>query len=115
MKELEKLIAQNHSNYAKISQQYKLFEYVTSENREQVLRYCWDNEMAPLWPSEQNRLDKKDVPKCARCGSQRIFEFQIMPQLFDYLEELRLVDWETIVVYTCANTKCMPEKESFEI
>lgn len=32
-----------------------------------------------------------------------------MPQLFDYIKELRLVDWETIIVYTCSNPKCLPD------
>lgn len=32
-----------------------------------------------------------------------------MPQLFDFIEELHLVDWETIVVYTCSNNKCLPD------
>ena len=36
-----------------------------------------------------------------------------MPQIFDKVEELRLVDWETIVIYTCINTDCLPEKDSF--
>lgn len=32
MKELEKLIAQNHSGFNKISKYYKLFEYVVKRN-----------------------------------------------------------------------------------
>lgn len=32
-----------------------------------------------------------------------------MPQLFYFIKELNLVDWETIVVYTCINPKCIPE------
>jgi hypothetical protein len=34
-----------------------------------------------------------------------------MPQLFYYLLELNLVDWETIVIYTCKNPKCLPDFE----
>jgi hypothetical protein len=26
-----------------------------------------------------------------------------MPQIFDTIEELRNVDWDTIVIYTCQN------------
>ena len=57
--------------------------------------------------SEQNILT--NVPGCAKCGAPRLFEFQIMPQIFDVLQELLLVDWNTIVVYTCSNPKCMPD------
>ena len=32
-----------------------------------------------------------------------------MPQIFDKIDELKLVDWETIVVYCCINTTCLPE------
>lgn len=32
-----------------------------------------------------------------------------MPQIFDKFDELKLVDWDTIVVYTCVNPKCLPE------
>lgn len=34
---------------------------------------------------------------------------QIMPSIFDKIEELELVDWETIVIYTCANPQCIPK------
>ena len=61
-------------------------------------------------------------PKCERCGSDRTFEFQITPQLFDKLPELRLVDWNTIVIYTCSGNRtgkngCYPkfEKEEFYV
>ena len=33
-----------------------------------------------------------------------------MPQIFDKIEELALVDWETIVIYSCINTSCIPEE-----
>jgi hypothetical protein len=31
-----------------------------------------------------------------------------MPQIFDRLKELMLVDWNTVVFYTCSNPKCYP-------
>lgn len=37
-----------------------------------------------------------------------------MPQLFDYLKELMLVDWSTIVFYTCQNPKCFPDYKEGE-
>ena len=32
-----------------------------------------------------------------------------MPQIFDKIEELQLVDWDTLVIYTCTNSKCLPD------
>ena len=32
-----------------------------------------------------------------------------MPQLFDYIYHFRLVDWNTIVIYTCQNPQCLPD------
>ena len=49
------------------------------------------------------------MPACAKCGAQRIFEFQLTPQFLNYQDLLTLVDWETIVIYTCASTTCMPD------
>lgn len=31
-----------------------------------------------------------------------------MPQVFDKFSELTLVDWETLVVYSCVNPECVP-------
>jgi hypothetical protein len=39
MQELEKLITAKHTNYAKISDHYKLSEVISRSNPEQVLRY----------------------------------------------------------------------------
>ncbi len=43
-----------------------------------------------------------------------MFEFQIMPQLFDILKELMLVDWSTIAFYTCSNRNkpCYPDSSN---
>ena len=54
------------------------------------------------------------MPPCSRCGSQRIFEFQLTPQFLNYQDLLSLVDWETIVVYTCTSTRCLPDLASNE-
>ena len=50
------------------------------------------------------------IPPCSLCCSPRAFEFQILPQLFDVLKELILVDWNTLAFYTCTNSKCVPKK-----
>jgi hypothetical protein len=63
----------------------------------------------PLWASNKNILPTENIPACSHCKQPRTFEMQIMPQLFDKIEELRLVDWDTIAVYTCTNPICLPD------
>ena len=102
MKELEKIIEDKHANYGKISRHYKLFEYVARSDPDQVLRYAKPRHPAvePLWMSEKGL--PAAIPPCPRCGGERLFECQVMPQTFDRIKELMLVDWNTIAVYTCA-------------
>jgi hypothetical protein len=49
----------------------------------QVLRYA--KEQTPLWTSNKQIPEAKDIPPCERCGCKRQFEFQIMPQLISFL------------------------------
>ena len=39
VKELEKIIEEKHSNFSKISRHYKLFDYVSRSDPNQILRY----------------------------------------------------------------------------
>lgn len=91
--------------------------------KDQVLRYSrWENE-AVLWVHSEG-IHTGDVPPCERCGGERKFEFQVLPQLLNYLgvdQQSSLVDitsrtceWGTLAVYTCAKscpleTKCAQE------
>ena len=111
---LEEFISSNHNNASKISAEYKLFDIVSSKNPSQILRYSQQQTLVrhPLWVGDRHK--PAEVPPCAKCGSQRIFEFQLMPQFLNYQEMLRLVDWETIIVYTCTSTRCMPDLASDE-
>uniref|UniRef100_A0A8C5KTN5 Programmed cell death 2 n=1 Tax=Jaculus jaculus TaxID=51337 RepID=A0A8C5KTN5_JACJA len=71
---------------------------------QQILRY--GRGIKPLWISGENIPQEKDIPDC-RCGSKRIFEFQVMPQLLNYLKADRLgksVDWGVLAVFTCAES-----------
>ncbi|XP_038663919.1 programmed cell death protein 2 isoform X2 [Scyliorhinus canicula] len=68
---------------------------------DQVLRYCRGG--CPLWVSGENIPSKTDIPNCP-CGAKREFEFQVMPQLLNYLKVDCLresLDWGTLCVYTC--------------
>jgi len=97
--------------YAQISDEYKLFSVVTASNPKQVLRYSAHKKVnEPLWTSNKKKLDASAVPVCAKCGHKRTFEFQLTPQLFDFLPALHCVDWEVIAIYTCSNwAKCQPD------
>lgn len=68
------------------------------------MRYHQNGE--PLWVSDEGKPSKDDIPRC-KCGSERVFEFQIMPQLLNYLHVDSLeesADWGTLLVYTCAQS-----------
>ncbi|XP_013080026.2 programmed cell death protein 2-like isoform X1 [Biomphalaria glabrata] len=70
----------------------------------QVLRY--ERCGVPLWVSSTHQPTQSDIPNCS-CGAPRIFEFQVMPQLLNYLAVDRLdasLDWGTLCIYTCKNS-----------
>mmetsp|Transcript_1043 Transcript_1043/g.2033 ORF Transcript_1043/g.2033 Transcript_1043/m.2033 type:complete len:465 (-) Transcript_1043:39-1433(-) len=72
----------------------------------------------PLWICEKGQIDEKTVPKCASCGRKRSFEFQIMPQLLNFLKidpsEQDSLDYGIIAVYTCNRSCGDGGKEYFE-
>ncbi|XP_035220619.1 programmed cell death protein 2-like [Stegodyphus dumicola] len=71
---------------------------------EQVLRYQRRGE--PLWVSSEHVPSEKDIPVCS-CGAKRAFEFQVMPQLLNFLSLDSVedsVDWGTLIVYTCSES-----------
>lgn len=54
-----------------------------------------------------------DIPKCDECGQERQFEFQVMPQLINYLkleDVLHSVDWGILAIYTCKDS-CTPQSK----
>ncbi|XP_037582103.1 programmed cell death protein 2 [Dermacentor silvarum] len=74
------------------------FKKTIKQAPDQVLRYSLGG--MPLLVA--SRRDPSDVP-CCSCGSERQFEFQIMPQLLNSITESTLdsLDWGTLLVYTC--------------
>lgn len=98
--ELESM-AKHESKEDKIFQKFKT---KISLEPEQILRY--GRGIAPLWISGKNIPQEKDIPDCP-CGAKRLFEFQVMPQLLNYLKADRLgrsVDWGVLAVFTCAES-----------
>jgi len=58
----------------------------------QCLRYLrWPNKeqciqtTSPLWIRSDYKVDDENTPSCERCGAERRFEFQLMPQMLHYL------------------------------
>uniref|UniRef100_A0A182Y149 Uncharacterized protein n=1 Tax=Anopheles stephensi TaxID=30069 RepID=A0A182Y149_ANOST len=72
------------------------FKERISADPEQVLRY--ERGGKPLWLSP---VVPKQIPHCERCTGPRVFEFQIMPQMLNSLNNDQL-DWGTLVCYTCS-------------
>nr|XP_014338015.1 PREDICTED: programmed cell death protein 2 [Bos mutus] len=98
--ELESM-AKHESKEDRIFQKFKT---KISLEPEQILRY--GRGIAPLWISGENIPKEKDIPDCP-CGAKRLFEFQVMPQLLNYLKADRLgrsVDWGVLAIFTCAES-----------
>ncbi|KAH7463828.1 Programmed cell death protein 2 [Phytophthora ramorum] len=103
--------------------QYVRFLTRVTLAKDQVLRYSrWEDE-AVLWVHSEGMLSGA-VPPCERCGGERRFEFQVLPQLLNYLGvdqqsslgdiSARSCEWGTLAVYTCAKscpleTQCTQE------
>uniref|UniRef100_A0A2K6QFR8 Programmed cell death protein 2 n=1 Tax=Rhinopithecus roxellana TaxID=61622 RepID=A0A2K6QFR8_RHIRO len=71
----------------------------------QILRY--GRGIAPIWISGENIPQEKDIPENILCDAKRMFEFQVMPQLLNYLKAGRLgksIDWGILAVFTWAES-----------
>ncbi|XP_038617073.1 programmed cell death protein 2 [Tachyglossus aculeatus] len=94
-------LAKHESREDRIFQQFKA---KTAREPEQIIRY--GRGVDPLWISGEGIPQEKDIPPCP-CGARREFEFQVMPQLLNYLKADRLgtsLDWGVLAVYTCARS-----------
>ncbi|RLN73335.1 hypothetical protein BBJ28_00018047 [Nothophytophthora sp. Chile5] len=100
--------------------QYVRFLTRVALAKDQVLRYSrWESD-AVLWVHSQG-IRTAAVPPCDRCGGDRKFEFQVLPQLLNYLGvdqqgslgdiSSRSCEWGTLAVYTCARS-CPLETQS---
>ncbi|DAZ92708.1 TPA: hypothetical protein N0F65_012833 [Lagenidium giganteum] len=90
--------------------------------KDQVLRYSrWQNDSV-LWVHSEGALQQPgDIPNCPKCGGERAFEFQVLPQLLFYLQVDRsctiseikeqTCDWGTLVISTC--TKSCPLEKAY--
>ncbi|XP_062043048.1 programmed cell death protein 2 isoform X1 [Lepus europaeus] len=94
-------MAKHESQEDKIFQKFKT---QISVEPEQILRY--GRGITPIWISGEKIPQEKDIPDCP-CGAKRILEFQVMPQLLNYLKADSLgcsVDWGVLAIFTCAES-----------
>ncbi|KAJ2411762.1 hypothetical protein GGI10_004083 [Coemansia sp. RSA 2530] len=90
-----------------VDRAFLLFQRRIQKNPDQVIRYTRSSGASePLLVSDLGRPEAQaDVPDCELCGAAREFEFQIMPQMLNYLSidsaDSTSVDWGTLLVYTC--------------
>lgn len=83
----------------KQDKRFEKFKKTIELYEEQILRY--ERHGKPVWISDYQVFDSSKVPNCV-CSGRRTFEFQIMPQMLNYLGNYDL-DWGVITVYTCEN------------
>ncbi|CAD0198291.1 unnamed protein product [Chrysodeixis includens] len=85
---------------------FNKFSKRVARHPDQVLRY--DRGGQPLWiTGKTTEASITDVPKCQYCNGDRQFEFQIMPQLLNFIDvgiELNSIDWGVLAVYTCKSS-----------
>ena len=99
-------------NETKMGKKYTQFKETTKLAPDQVIRY--QRLGKPLWISDKEIPEAKDIPDCELCGAPRIFEFQIMPQMLNNLDldslsrESNLsadgIDWGVLSIYTCSRS-----------
>ncbi|KAJ1858622.1 hypothetical protein GGH12_000545 [Coemansia sp. RSA 1822] len=82
------------------------FQRRIQRDPDQVLRYARapDAETEPMLLVSDSGAPT-DIPACEACGAQREFEFQVMPQMLNYLDldstDPHSIDWGTLLVFSC--------------
>ncbi|XP_055838047.1 programmed cell death protein 2 [Episyrphus balteatus] len=104
--ELSKYATEDDEN-ADIS--FRHFKEQVAKNPSQILRYDIGGE--PLWIADTAKTigTNIQIPPCPNCSAARHFEFQIMPQMLNYLKD-DVIDWGVLAVYSCKNS-CQPSTE----
>ena len=75
----------------------------------QVLRYHQSGE--PLWVSDEGKPSEDDIPRCD-CGSERVFEFQVMMMVaFKAFKSHDNGTFSMCVVFCCS--QCFEQKILF--
>mmetsp|Transcript_23708 Transcript_23708/g.93445 ORF Transcript_23708/g.93445 Transcript_23708/m.93445 type:complete len:323 (-) Transcript_23708:622-1590(-) len=91
--------AYEKDNLPEHSKAFQRLMKVVERCPEQCMRYCYGGNV--LWLSER----KDSTPVCQLCGSERVPELQLLPNIIYLLGEDRLaegMDWGTAVLLTCS-------------
>ncbi|KAM3962244.1 zinc finger protein RP-8 [Aphomia sociella] len=81
---------------------FEKFSKRVARHPDQVLRY--DRGGTPLWITDNSGNSIVDIPNCQYCNGKRQMEFQVMPQLLNFINvgiDFNSIDWGVLVVYTC--------------
>ncbi|CAH8430442.1 unnamed protein product [Dicrocoelium dendriticum] len=85
---------------------FRKFRDIMSPEPDQVLRLQRGGE--PIWLT----ATPPSVPDCDACGEKRIFEFQVTPQLLQYLKLDKLgeasPDFGSLYIFTCSTSCTLP-------
>lgn len=88
------------------------FQRRLARRPDQCFRYAYGG--SPLW--DNVRPDNLVVPKCRGCGLERLFEFQLTPQVLHLLRVESTsddpMDWGGVYVYSCPMS-CEASNEEF--
>ncbi|THD20370.1 Programmed cell death protein 2 [Fasciola hepatica] len=91
---------------------FRRFREAMADEPEQVIRLQRGGK--PIWLSDS----PPDVPNCEICGAKRQFEFQVTPQLLNYLKLDQLgsasPDFGSLYVFTCSASCALPRTVSRE-
>ncbi|XP_076247235.1 zinc finger protein RP-8 [Calliopsis andreniformis] len=83
------------------------FRLTSDKYPDQILRYNRGGKV--LYISAENKVG--EIPTCSDCNGERQFEFQIMPQLLNFLNfenALKCIDWGILAIFTCTKS-CDPK------
>lgn len=94
-------LSQYASNSEVEDKQFNYFKKTIKAFPEQVIRY--DRGGLPLWITDMKSDWQNDIRNCENCGKEREFEFQIMPQMLNYLKDDKL-DWGVLAIFTCSDS-----------
>lgn len=90
--------------------EFSKFQRLIDSYPSQCIRYYgWDGGR-PVWVDKEGKPLPSDIPNCPRCSSERIAEFQILPQLLytlgmdQSLDEKENIDWGILTVFTCKSS-----------
>ncbi|KAM9978795.1 hypothetical protein ACTFIY_012555 [Dictyostelium cf. discoideum] len=101
----------NEETFTKIKDKSLIyFKRVIEKDQDQILRYSKHSNYPILWVSDTDQAPSQ-IPTCSNCGSNRKFEFQILPQLLYFLgmdssleNNSSDIDFGILSIYTCESS-----------